>query len=79
MASYQEVMIDLHQRGVVISQNGYSIKLKFPSNISHYDLVVAIADIMSSESLPFNGWYSVHSDKDNIILDLDCSDHPEKP
>ncbi|MDO8565514.1 MAG: hypothetical protein Q7R67_02765 [bacterium] len=75
MAHFEEVLARVErEEGVKIQRLPHSIVARFPTSISRYSLVTLMADIMSSEELPFNGTYAITNDGEDIILHLD--NHP---
>jgi hypothetical protein len=80
MATYEEVLVNLHEIGVLISLGQYSITLRLPSTLSREKMVRVVADIMSSEELPFSGSYSIRTDnEENVVLELFGPDVLLKP
>ena len=77
MAHFGEVLIRLEGEGIRVQREAHSIVLRFPSTISRNNLVAFTADIMRSEELPFNGYYAIMEDGEEVVLDI--SNFPEFP
>jgi hypothetical protein len=69
MAHFEEVLKQLEEQdGVQVIRRPGAIHVKFGPAVSRGALVAHVADIMSSEELPFNGNYSLGGDGETESL-----------
>ena len=71
MANYREVLARLETvENVKVEQMSGSTILRFSPETSRHNLVALTADVMSSEGLPFNGYYSIRDVGESVVLEI---------